>query len=144
MYSHPRAGGQPMRPTRPTGLVPIDTHALNASTHHGLRLQGIPLPSAPSTPSQAGPALPSRTVPQQERARAEDRKKTARALASSLSQRRWPYPDGMILGTRYSLMDCLMCDKQGPHYLYSADRDDVFQCDQCFAMFTDDSPKWFE
>ena len=59
-------------------------------------------------------------------------------------QRRWPYPDGMILGNRYSLMDCLMCDKQGPHYLYSADRDDVFQCDQCFAMFTDDSPKWFE
>ena len=50
----------------------------------------------------------------------------------------------MILGNRYSLMDCLMCDKQGPHYLYSADRDNVFQCDQCFAMFTDDSPKWFE
>lgn len=26
-----------MRPTRPTGLVPIDTHALNASTHYGWR-----------------------------------------------------------------------------------------------------------
>lgn len=75
MYSHPRAGGQPMRPTRPTGLVPIDTHALNASTHHGLRLQGIPLPSAPSTPSQAGPALPSKTGSQQELARAEGRKR---------------------------------------------------------------------
>lgn len=64
-----------MRPTRPTGLVPIDTHALNASTHYGLGLQGIPLPSAPSTPSQAGPALPSRTVPQANWARAEGREK---------------------------------------------------------------------
>lgn len=63
-----------MRPTRPTGLVPIDTHALNASTHHGLGLQGIPLPSAPSTPSQAGPALLSTTVPQANWARAEGRK----------------------------------------------------------------------
>jgi len=76
-----------MRPTRPTGLVPIDTHALNASTHHGLGLQGIPLPSALSTPSQAGPALPSRTVPQANWARAEGRERRARALASSFPPR---------------------------------------------------------
>ena len=76
-----------MRPTRPTGLVPIDTHALNASTHHGLGLQGISLPSAPSTPSQAAPALPSRTVRQANWARAEGRKRRARASASSLLPR---------------------------------------------------------
>lgn len=59
------------------------THALNASTHHGSGLQGIPLPSAPSTPSQAGPVLPSKTVPQVDLARAEGRERRARASASS-------------------------------------------------------------
>lgn len=76
-----------MRPTRPTGLVPIDTHALNASTHHGLGLQGIPLPSAPSTLSQAGPVLPSRTVLQANWARAEGSQRRARASASSFPPR---------------------------------------------------------
>jgi hypothetical protein len=74
-----------MRPTRPTGLVPIDTHALNVSTHHGLGLQGIPLPSAPSTPSQAGPVLPSRTVPQAIWARAEGRRMKSTSVSEFLT-----------------------------------------------------------
>lgn len=53
-----------------------------------------------------------------------------------------PYAERMISNNRYSMMDCLMCDKDGPHYQYSPDKEDVFQCSQCFAMFTDSSPKW--
>ena len=48
----------------------------------------------------------------------------------------------MISDNRYSMMDCLMCDKDGPHYQYNPDKENVFQCSQCFAMFTDSSPKW--
>ncbi len=53
-----------------------------------------------------------------------------------------PYADRMISDNRYSMMDCLMCDKDGPHYQYSPDKENVFQCSQCFALFTDSSPKW--
>ena len=143
MYSHPcgwptdatdatdRAG-----PHRHTCLECLNPPWVGASRHPPA------LRSLYSLPGWPGVAVKNRSTAGAGKCGGQE--KTARALASSLSQRRWPYPDGMILGNRYSLMDCLMCDKQGPHYLYSADRDDVFQCDQCFAMFTDDSPKWFE
>ena len=43
-------------------------------------------------------------------------------------------------GHLYSMEDCLRCDKPGPHFLRDQRSDDVFQCDQCFAMFTDSTP----
>lgn len=39
-------------------------------------------------------------------------------------------------GNLYTMLDCPMCDKAGPHYLAEG-RHNLFQCDQCMAMFGD-------
>ena len=68
-----------MRPTRPTGLVPIATHALNASTHHGLGASRHPpaLRSLYSLPGWPGVAVKNSSTGQLGKGGGQEKKSTS-------------------------------------------------------------------
>ena len=80
-----------MRPTRPTGLVPIATHALNASTHHGLGASRHPpaLRSLYSLPGWPGVAVENSFIGQLGKGGGQGKKSTSVSEFLTLPASRW-------------------------------------------------------